>query len=271
MAIHPWLNTAVSAARKAGDVIMRAYARLDELEVTDKGRQDLVTQVDTLAEEVIIDTLRSKYPDHGFLAEESGEKTGSDATWIIDPIDGTLNFVHGYPVFGVSIACRVEDTLEHAVIYHPFTQALYTASRGAGAFLDQHRVRVSERSTLEGALIGCGCSARVRHSPATMESFLDLQRALWRSGSVFRWPGASVAKGAYVAAGYLDGYFDMGVKPWDIAAAVLLVKEAGGFVSDFSGGDGYFDSGFILAGNPKIHPQLVEIFTGFDDIIESAA
>ena len=249
------LNIAVKAARRAGSVINRATRNLDILTVRAKSAQDFVSEVDHEAEHAIIDTLRSAYPDHAILAEESGATGQSEYVWIIDPLDGTTNFLHGFPQYAVSIALMHRGLLTQAVVYDPTRNDLFIASRGRGAFLNDHRIRVSRRVRLDEALIGTGFSFR---QFANVDAYLAIFRSLIQSTSGVRRPGAASLDLAYVAAGRLDGYWEFGLSPWDMAAGALLIIEAGGLVGDLEGNDHYMDCGHILAGNPKVFAQLVQ-------------
>lgn len=255
--MHPLLNTAVSAARAAGDFIMRHYNQADQLEVTTKQASDFVSEVDRQAERIILDRIRQAYPDHAVLAEESGESgTPGGMQWIIDPLDGTTNYLHKFPQFAVSIACRDRKELEVAVVYDPFSQELFTASRGAGTQLDGRRVRVSKTSKLERSLIGTGLPFR---KDQKVDYFLPMLREVMLNTAGVRRPGAAALDLAYVAAGRLDGFWELGLKPWDMAAGMLLIKEAGGTVTELKGGKDPLATGDILAGNLKIHAQLGKI------------
>ena len=256
--MHPLLNIAVTAARKAGDIIVRHLDRVDRLTVKAKERNDFVSQVDRLAEDEIIYTIRKLHPDHAILAEESGAHDGNaEFQWIIDPLDGTTNFLHGFPVFSVSIAVKHHDRLEHAVVYDPMRQELFTASRGGGAQLDGKRIRVSAQRTLEGALIGTGFPFRESHN---LPLYMRMFEVVARQTAGVRRPGSAAQDLAYVAAGRLDGFWEMGLKPWDIAAGVLLIQEAGGLIGRFDGTLGMPDNGDILAGGEKIFKVLAEEF-----------
>lgn len=255
--MQPLLNIGVRAARRAGDVIVRNINRLDSIKISSKGRNDFVSEVDRQAESEIIGTIQRSYPDHAFLAEESGATGDSDFVWIVDPLDGTTNFLHGFPVFAVSLALAVRGRLEHAVIYDPMRQELYTASRGEGAQLDGRRIRVSGQRSLESALIGTGFPFRGKES--WLESYLPMLRAVITSTAGVRRPGAASLDLAYVAAGRLDGFWEMGLHPWDMAAGSLLIQEAGGHVTDLAGGDDYLGQGHILAGNNRIHQALYRL------------
>lgn len=253
------LNTAVKAARKAGAIINRASLDLDLVHVTTKGRSDFVTEVDRAAEEAIIDILRAAYPQHGILAEESGASKagGSDEyTWIIDPLDGTTNFIHGFPQYAVSIALQHRGQLEQGVVYDPTRNELFTASRGRGAFVNDRRIRVSRRTQLKECLIGTGFPFR---SLEHLDAYLRMFRRVTEETAGLRRPGAAALDLAYVAAGRLDGFWELGLSAWDMAAGALLIVEAGGFVADFNGEAKYLHGGNIVCGNPKVFPQLLKL------------
>ncbi len=248
------LNIAVSAARAAGSLIIRSLNQLDSLQVTTKARNEFVTEVDRQAEAEIIRVIRKAYPAHAFLAEESGAHGSGDTLWIIDPLDGTTNFLHGFPQFAVSIALQVAGRLECGVVYDPMRQELFTAERGGGAQLDGRRIRVSKRTTLDDALIGTGFPYRANLDWA--ETYLAMLRDVMQNTAGLRRPGAAALDLAYVAAGRLDGFWEFGLAPWDVAAGTLMIREAGGRISDFEGGDGFMQSGHVIGGNPKIYAQL---------------
>ena len=248
------LNIAVSAARAAGNLIMRSLNQLDSLQVTTKARNEYVTEVDRQAEAEIIRIIHKAYPDHAILAEESGEHGSGEAVWIIDPLDGTTNFLHGFPQFAVSIALSVGGRLETGVVYDPMRQELFTTVRGGGAQLDGRRIRVSARTHLEDALIGTGIPYRA--NMVWMDSYLAMMREVMERTSGLRRPGAAALDLAYVAAGRLDAFWEFGLSTWDVAAGALLIREAGGRISDFEGGDGFMESGNVVAGNPKIYAHL---------------
>ena len=258
--MHPMLGIAVRAARRAGAIINRAARDVDLLSVTRKRHNDFVTEVDRAAEQAVIEILHRAYPDHAILAEESGAKAGpageSEYTWIIDPLDGTTNFIHGFPQYAVSIGLQHKGVLAQGVIYDPTKNELFTATRGRGAYLNERRIRVSKRAQLNEALIGTGFPFRDLEG---LTEYLAMFRELTLRTAGIRRAGAAALDIAYVAAGRLDGFWEMGLSPWDMAAGALLVQEAGGLVGDFEGEAGYLASGRILCGNPKIFAQLVQI------------
>lgn len=250
------LNIAVKAARRAGSIINRASLNLDILTVRHKTFNDLVSEVDRTAEQAIIEVLKDAYPEHAILAEESGTQGDSEYLWIIDPLDGTTNFLHGFPQYAVSIALMHKRVLTQAVVYDPGRNELFTASRGRGAYLNDRRLRVSKRIRLTGALIGTGFPFReLKH----LDAYMDMFRDIVKNTAGVRRAGAASLDLAYVAAGRLDGFWEIGLSPWDIAAGNLLIQEAGGLIGDFEGNDGYLDSGNVVGGNPKIFAQLIKI------------
>jgi len=252
--MHPMLNTAVKAARRAGVVIMRHMDRLERLTVETKGRADYVSEVDRLAEDEVVRILHQAYPDTAILAEETGAKPGNDFCWIIDPLDGTTNFLHGYPQFAVSIGLRHKDRLEQAVIFDPLKNELYTASRGQGAHLNDRRMRVSKVQQLELALLGTGFPFR---SHVHLDAWMEMLRTFIKETSGVRRAGSAALDLAAVACGRFDGFWEFGLKPWDLAAGCLMIQEAGGLVSDVRGGANYFDSGNVVVGNPRIHAEML--------------
>ena len=258
--MHALLNIAVRAARRAGEVIVRSLNSLDALTVSTKGRNDFVSEVDRAAEAEIIGIIRRHYPDHAVLAEESGASGEHETLWIIDPLDGTTNFLHGFPVFAVSIACQQRGRLEHAVVYDPMRQELFTTSRGGGAHLDNRRIRVSKQRTLEGALIGTGFP--FRGDTRYTDAYFAMLRAATESTAGIRRPGAAALDLAYVAAGRIDGFWEIGLSPWDTAAGTLLVQEAGGHIGTLTGGE-YRQGGHVIAGTPKVYGALIELFAPF--------
>jgi myo-inositol-1(or 4)-monophosphatase len=255
--VHPLLNIAVRAARRAGEVIVRSLNRLESLTIATKGRNDFVSEVDRTAEQEIIAIIRRHYPEHAVLAEESGRSGDNDTVWIIDPLDGTTNFLHGFPTFAVSIACQQKGRLEHAVVYDPMRQELFTATRGNGAHLDNHRMRVSKQRTLEGSLIGTGFPFRANSS--YIDAYLQMLKAAMQSTAGVRRPGAAALDLAYVAAGRIDGFWEIGLSPWDTAAGTLLIQEAGGRIGTLTGAE-YTQGGDVLAGTPKVYAALLELF-----------
>ncbi len=258
--MHPMLNTAIKAARRAGTIINRASLDLERLQVARKGPKDYVTEVDHAAEEAIIDVLRTAYPGHGFLGEESGthlaagqaDNEQAEFQWIIDPLDGTTNFIHGLPLYAISIALAHRGQVTQAVVYDPSRNELFTASRGGGAFLNDRRVRVSGQLRFHDALLGAHVPGSAAGSAknakfATMLSECAAARRL----------GSTVLDLAYVAAGRLDGFCGVNLKPWDMAAAGLLILEAGGLIADFDGEQTWMKSGSVLAATPKLFPQML--------------
>jgi myo-inositol-1(or 4)-monophosphatase len=253
--MQPLLNIAVRAARRAGEIIVRGMNRTHRLDVRAKGQNDFVTEIDLLAEREIIETVRKHYPDHGFLAEESGYSGDAECVWIIDPLDGTTNYMHGFPQFAVSIAVQRRGRVEHGVVYDPLRQELFTASRGEGAFLDGRRIRVSGHLGLERALIGTGFP--YRSNLHWLDNYMAMFKAVTQQTAGIRRPGAAALDLAYVAAGRLDGFWEFGLSPWDTAAGTLLITEAGGMVGTLSGAE-YRQQGHILAGTPKVYAALLE-------------
>lgn len=257
------LNIATRAARRAGDLIVRSLDRIAYLAVDSKGRNDFVSEVDHAAEREIIQILRKAYPNHNFLGEEGGRRGKPDREeylWIIDPLDGTTNFLHGFPQFAVSIALKHRGQLEQAVVYDPIRQEMFTASRGRGAALNNRRIRVSSQPALEGALLGTGFPFK---HPEHLSTYLSMFQALFRVCSDIRRAGAASLDLAYVACGRLDGFWEIGLKPWDVAAGALLIQEAGGIVSDFTGGDRYFETGNIVAGTPRVQQAICRTIEPF--------
>lgn len=252
------LNIAVKAARRAGEIAIRQLRRIDEIQVHSKGINDFVTQTDRAAEETIIKTIREYYPDHAFLAEESGVQGQGDFTWIIDPLDGTTNFIHGLPIFSVSIALRISGRLSIGVVYDPNRQEIFTAIRGRGAQLDGRRIRVSGRRGLEGALIGTGFPYR---SHDKMTSYLAMLEQVLLNTAGVRRPGSAALDLACIAAGRLDGFWEFGLETWDIAAGSLLVREAGGLISELEGREDYLTTGNVIAGSPRVHAALAKLLT----------
>jgi myo-inositol-1(or 4)-monophosphatase len=253
--MHPLLTIAIRAARSAGKLITRSLHRVDTLKVNIKAQNDFVSEVDRQAEDIIIQNIHRSYPDHNILAEESGQqkKQQSDYEWIIDPLDGTTNFLHEFPQFAVSIAVKEKGRLYQAVIYDPLRDELFTASQGQGAMLNNRRLRVSQRNGLDGALLGTGFPFKQQQH---LDTYLATFRALFPMTAGIRRAGAASLDLAYVAAGRLDGFWELGLSPWDIAAGILLIQESGGLVSDFSGGNEYFRTGNVIAGNPRVFKEI---------------
>jgi len=254
--MHPMLNIAVKAARRAGGIISRASQNLDVLTIKHKSLNDLVSEVDRASEEAIIDVIKSAYPEHAILAEESGASGDSEYVWIIDPLDGTTNFLHGFPQYCVSIGLLHKGVPTQGVIFDPTRNDLYTASRGRGAFLNDRRLRVSRRDKLIDGLIGTGF-------PFRMFEYLDAYNAMLKDMMTkcagVRRPGSAALDLAAVAAGHFDGFWEIGLSPWDMAAGVLMITESGGLVGDFEGNDKFMERGQIVAGNPKIFSQILHV------------
>ena len=252
--MHPLLNIAVRAARRAGEIIVRSLVRLESLQVSSKGRNDYVSEVDRSAEREIIGIIHKHYPHHAILAEESGQSGENDMLWIIDPLDGTTNFLHGFPVFAVSIAVAQRGRLEIGVIYDPMRQEIFSAERGGGAMLENRRIRVSKQRGLEGALLATGLPFRDNDNYA--DAYFATLRTLSELTAGVRRPGAAALDLAYVAAGRVDGFWEMGLKPWDTAAGTLLIQEAGGRLGTLGGGP-YRLGPNIVAGTPKVYEAML--------------
>ena len=255
--MHPLLNVAVMAARRAGYTLIKKMANLDKLTIEKKAHNDFVSDADRAAEKAVIDCIHKHYPDHAILAEESGASGESDVVWIIDPLDGTTNYLHGFPVFCVSIAVQEKGRLEHGVIYDPLRQELFTASRGDGAQLDGRKIRVSGQRELQNALIGTGFPFRDKNM--NIEPYLRMLEKTLRNTSGVRRPGAAALDMAYVAAGRLDAYFETGLHAWDLAAGAIIVREAGGIVSGLDGSENFLETGNILTGTPKIYQDFAKV------------
>lgn len=256
--MHALLNVAVMAARSGGNSLLRNLKKLDRLTVERKGRNDFVSDADREAERAVIETILKHYPDHAILAEESGQQGDSDHVWVIDPLDGTTNYLHGFPVFCVSIGLLVGGRQEHAVVYDPLRQELFTASRGQGAQLDGRRIRVSGQQRLDHALLGTGFP--YRDSNADLKPYLRMFANAIENSAGVRRPGSAALDLAYVAAGRTDGFWETGLSAWDMAAGALMVREAGGIVSGLDGSEDYLESGHVLAGTPKIYAALAKLF-----------
>ena len=262
------LNIAVKAARTAGSIINRASLDLDVLKVGQKGPNDFVSEVDRAAEQAIIETLLEAYPGHGILAEESGREHGakhSEFTWIIDPLDGTTNFLHGFPVYAVSIALAHRGAVQQAVVYDPTRNDLFYASRGRGAFLNDKRLRVSKRTRLSDSLVGTGFPFRKGDN---FKRYVKMFEEIMQSCAGLRRPGAAALDLCYVAAGWYDGFFETGLNPWDVAAGSLIITEAGGLVGNFTGESDFLYQREVVAGNPKVYGQLVQILAPYTRVIK---
>ncbi|OGT37859.1 MAG: inositol monophosphatase [Gammaproteobacteria bacterium RIFCSPHIGHO2_12_FULL_38_14] len=258
MTRQPFLNIAIEAARAAGNIITRALQRLNTIKIAEKKPNDFVTEIDQRVEQEIISIIKKAYPNHAILGEESGEIAGEHYQWIIDPIDGTRNFIHGFPHFAVSIAIKYKNTIEHGLIYDPIRQELFTASRGKGAYLNDRRIRVSERKQLKDTLLATGFAHRHTEELRHLPNDKLIRDILTQCGDIRR-AGAATLDLAYVACGRLDGFWEFGLHIWDIAAGVLLVKEAGGMAADPLGGEDYFKTGHIVAANPTLLKQLLKV------------
>lgn len=249
--MHPMLNIAIRAARKAGDFIAKSAENSDNIETTQKGFNDVVTNIDTAAEQIIISVIKKSYPDHSIISEEAGVISGkdSDYQWIIDPLDGTTNFIKNIPHYSVSIALRIKGRTEIACVYDPIRNELFTAQRGAGAQLNSRRIRVLDSKDLSGTILATGFPYKAKqHS----ESYIKVLGALFVDCADFRRTGSAALDLCYVAAGRVDGFFELGLKPWDFAAGELIAREAGALCTDFNGGTGYLQTGNLVSASPKV-------------------
>lgn len=254
--MHPIVNIATRAARQAGDIIMRNTERMDKITIQNKSENDYVTEVDQMAEQEIIRTIRKAYPDHAILAEESGQTAGtSEFEWVIDPLDGTTNYLYQFPQYSVSIAVRQKGRLEHAVVFDPLKDEIFSASRGDGAQMNGRRIRVSQTRGLEGALLGTGFPFKDQRY---LDVYLQMLKTMIEPSAGIRRAGSAALDLAYVAAGRLDGFWELNLNPWDMAAGLLLIQEAGGMVSDIKGGHNIFETGHVIAGNPKVFKAMVK-------------
>lgn len=254
--MQPLLNIAINAARQAGDIIIRHIEQLDRIKITAKSNNDFFCEVDIKAEQAIINTIHKAYPEHGIIAEESGvQNEDAELVWIIDPLDGTKNYLHGFPFYAISIAIRIKNRIEHAVIYDPIRHECFSASRGHGARLNDRRLRVSKQNQLSSALLGTTFSIS---NETRAKRYLPVIETLTGKCSGLRTTGSAALNLAYVASGRLDGAWDFGLKPWDIAAGCLLVQEAGGLIGDLQGGEDYLKQGDIIAAPPKIFKSLLQ-------------
>jgi myo-inositol-1(or 4)-monophosphatase len=269
--MHPMLTTAVKAARRAGSIINRGARDIDLLQVTAKGPKDFVSEVDRAAEAAIVQTLHAAYPNHAILAEEGTARdanANAEHLWIIDPLDGTTNFLHGFPQYCVSIALHHRGHITQAVVYDPVRNDLFTATRGRGAFLNDRRMRVSKRQHLRDSLIGTGFPFR---DGAGLDLYVRMMRTMMIETAGIRRPGAAALDLAYVAAGYYDGFWEVGLNPWDVAAGSLLIAEAGGLVGDLSGEGDYLYGGQVIAANPRVFAQMVKLLSPFARELQGAA
>ncbi len=267
-ALNPMLNIAVKAARAAGAIINRASLDLDLLKINTKSPNDFVTEVDQAAEQAIIETLLTAYPGHGILAEESGREHGaknSEYVWIIDPLDGTTNFIHGFPVYAVSIALAHRGQVQQAVVYDPARNDLFYASKGRGAYLNDRRLRVSKRTRLSDSLIGTGFPFRKGDN---FKRYVKMFEEVMQHCAGLRRPGAAALDLCYVAAGWYDGFFETGLNPWDVAAGSLMITEAGGLIGNFTGEADYLFQREVVAGTPKIYGQLVQMLSPYSRVIK---
>lgn len=255
------LNIAIRAARRAGELIVRNLNQLERIQVVEKSRHDFVSHVDHAAEEAIVDIIHDHYPDHAIVAEERGSLGEHEYRWIIDPLDGTTNFLHGFPVFSVSIAVARGSELEHAVVYDPMRQEIFAASRGQGATLDGRRIRVSRHSGLGNSLVATGFP--FRSDERVVDTYLKMLRAVMIETAGVRRPGSAALDLCYVASARVDGFWELGLSEWDIAAGALIIREAGGRISDFRGTDKYLESGNVVAGNPKVYAALSKLLAPY--------
>ena len=251
------LNVAVMAARKAGSTLIRKMVNLEKLNIEQKGHNDYVSDADHAAERAVIGTIHKHYPAHAILAEESGATGDSDTVWIIDPLDGTTNYLHGFPVWAVSIGVQVKGRMKHAAVYDPLRQELFTATRGQGAQLDGRKIRVSGQKNMEHALLGTGFP--FRQKDLEISAYMDMLAKAIRNTSGVRRAGAAALDLCYVAAGRLDAFFETGLAPWDLAAGGLIIREAGGIISSLDGSENYLDTGHVLCGTPKIYAGMAKL------------
>ncbi|MDF1757982.1 MAG: inositol monophosphatase family protein [Legionellaceae bacterium] len=254
--MHPLLNIAINAARLAGDIIQRNSDQLDRIKIMQKNQGDFYSEVDVKAEQAIINTILKAYPDHGINAEESGNyQEDSDYIWIIDPLDGTKNYLHSFPFYAVSIALSYKNRIEHAVVYDPIRHECFSSSRGSGTKLNDRRIRVSKTTKFNQAMLSSGIPVR---SETLSERYLNAFQSFTENCGGMRSTGSAALDLAYLAAGRIDGVYALSMQPWDIAAGVLLVQEAGGLISDHSGREDHMKSGDVIAGSPKIFKQMLQ-------------
>ena len=268
--MQAFLNTAVKAARKAGDIAQINFDRIDLSDIKTKAYNEFATHVDEQAEQAIIEIIHSRYPDHSILGEEHGmQNNHSEFLWIIDPIDGTTNYIHGFPVYCVSIALKVKDRLEIGVIYDPSRQELFTAIRGMGSQLDGRRIRVSKQTALQGSLLGTGFP--YRNNEECLKIYLEMFSDFAKVVGAIRRPGSAALDLAYVASGRYDGFWEFSLKPWDVAAGALLIQEAGGIVQNIIPGTDPVESGSLFCGNPKIFEAMKEIISPYEKRLKAFA
>ena len=263
MTMHPMLTIAVKAARRAGNIINRGAREIDLLTITSKGPKDFVSEVDREAERAIVETLLASYPGHAILAEEGtarGANADAENIWIIDPLDGTTNFLHGFPQYCVSIALSQRGQIAQGVVYDPVRNDLFTATRGRGAFLNDRRIRVSKRQHLRDCLVGTGFPFR---DGSYLDTYLRMMKTMIEQTAGLRRPGAAALDLAYVAAGFYDGFWEVGLNPWDVAAGSLLIQEAGGLIGDLAGDGDFLHGGQLIAATPKIFAQMVTVLAPF--------
>jgi len=258
--MNPMTHIAARAAREAGHLLLRYFNRMENIPVEEKQANDFVTEVDRASEQLIIRAIRKAYPDHAILAEESGDHAGKEYLWIIDPLDGTTNYLHGFPQFSVSIGVQRRGELVAAVVHDPLRDETFTAHKGGGAYLNGRRIRVSKRKDLQGALLGTGIPYRDQRF---VDHYFGMMKALIRDAAGVRRPGSAALDFAWLAAGRIDGFWELGLARWDFAAGALLVQEAGGVVTDLSGGSRHFETGNVVAGNVKIHPVMLRTIRPF--------
>lgn len=253
--MSPFVNIAVRAAREAGALQMQYFGRTDAVVVKEKQANDFVSEVDKASERIIVDAIRKAYPWHSILAEESGSHKGNEYLWIIDPLDGTTNYLHGFPQFAISIALQHKNELIGAVVYDPVRDEIFTADKGGGAYLNDRRIRVGQLKGLKGALLGTGIPFRdFRHTDA----YFGMMKSMIQEAAGVRRPGSAALDFSWLACGRTDGFWELGLSAWDFAAGALLVKEAGGVVTDIGGGNAYLETGNVVAGNIKVHQSMLE-------------
>ncbi len=252
--MNPTTNIAVRTAREAGNLLLRYFGHMEKIEVHEKQANDFVSEVDRASEQIIIQAIKRAFPSHSILAEESGSSKGDDYLWIIDPLDGTTNYLHGFPQFSISIALQYKGELESAVVFDPLRDEMFTADRGNGAYLNDHRMRVSKQKSLHGCLIGTGIPYCDQQH---VDAYFGMMKALMKDAAGIRRPGSAALDFAYLAAGRIDGFWELGLASWDFAAGSLLVKEAGGVVTDLAGGHRHLETGNVVAGNFKMHQSML--------------